>query len=208
MREVCLQESKFLCFLFVPTLGCKWLELRVWVSIESCCLVQSCEDGALLQASRGSTALCSSKNSRCQVSLHLCHLRIWKRGIGKRLRVSLSAVLDTCSCTYIYSEKNQNGESCFWVSKNIHNDGVLRQRGKSQEFAALLQNDLRNTQYIIYIILCMKGNDGPFAKKAFVKDSSVYQMLWETLEILRLVAHSLLPLGIYHLVGRSNRVDK
>lgn len=52
----------------------------------------------------------------------------------------------------------------------------------------------------------MKGNDGPFAKKAFVKHFSVYQVLCEALEILSLVAHNLLPLGIYCLVGRSNGV--
>lgn len=52
-----------------------------------------------------------------------------------------------------------------------------------------------------------EGNDGPFAKKAFVKHFSVCQVLCEALEILlvRLVAHNLLPLEIYHLVGRSNR---
>lgn len=67
-------------------------------------------------------------------------------------------------CLYLL-RKNQNWESFFSVSKNIHNDGVLRQRGKSGEFTDLLQDDLRNTQYIVYIILCMKGNECPFAKK-------------------------------------------
>lgn len=103
--------------------------------------------------------------------------------------------------------KNQNWDSFFSVYKNIHNDGVLRQRGKGGEFTALLQDDLRNTQYIVYIILCVIGNDGPFAKKAFVKHFSACQVLCEALEILlvRLVARNLLPLESYYLVGRSNR---